>query len=110
MSEWFTYGSVRGAAGDGGPYRDIMAGCRFPRGRARLPDSGGPGTRMLIGWLSESGRRHVHGAIAGGNPRRVVPAGVGVCRVDFIRVLGETKIQWRVGARAASLAAALGRA
>ena len=22
MSEWFTYGSVRGAAGDGGPYRD----------------------------------------------------------------------------------------
>ena len=23
MSELFTYGSVRGAAGDGGPYRDI---------------------------------------------------------------------------------------
>ena len=25
MSEWFTYGSVRGAAGDGGPYRDSMS-------------------------------------------------------------------------------------
>ena len=24
MSELFTYGSVRGAAGDGGPYRDIL--------------------------------------------------------------------------------------
>jgi hypothetical protein len=25
MSEWFTYGSVRGAAGNGGPYRDYSA-------------------------------------------------------------------------------------
>ena len=26
MREYFTYGSVRGAAGDGGPYRDLRGG------------------------------------------------------------------------------------
>jgi hypothetical protein len=28
MREYFTYGSVRGAAGDGGPYRDPKRGGR----------------------------------------------------------------------------------
>jgi len=34
MREYFTYGSVRGAAGDGGPYRVHMSSLRdwyFPR-------------------------------------------------------------------------------
>jgi len=30
MREYFTYGSVRGAAGDGGPYRDPSPGNKAP--------------------------------------------------------------------------------
>ena len=33
MSEWFTYGSVRGAAGNGGPYRDKSSALFHNRAR-----------------------------------------------------------------------------
>ena len=36
MSEWFTYGSVRGAAGDGGPYRDSTSTSTESAGINRL--------------------------------------------------------------------------
>jgi len=40
MRECFTYRSVRGAAGNGGPYRD-------PRGSAYFHFNGGKGTHLL---------------------------------------------------------------
>ena len=36
MREYFTYGSVRGAAGNGGPYRDSHEACQDPAWEARL--------------------------------------------------------------------------
>jgi hypothetical protein len=36
MSEMFTYGSVRGAAGDGGPYRDSRRQEQEAGGRSRV--------------------------------------------------------------------------
>jgi len=55
MRETFTYGSVRGAAGNGGPYRDQWHGLLGPAYKLNCPANRSPlrptsGSRSLATW------------------------------------------------------------
>ncbi len=45
MSEWLTYGSVRGATGNGGPYRDGVIVCCDKQALLELRTTGRPNLR-----------------------------------------------------------------